>query len=114
MLSARRGDAAMTEKAESRKQKAEAAGRLAVPVSAICLLPSALLILLLTTGCGETSSPAASPPMMMTANSPDGTSSVPPNSPRDESKKPARDVTFDTIKFDMQKDEPFKRAMITP
>ncbi len=30
------------------------------------------------------------------------------------SHKPVRDISFDTIKFDMQKDAPFQRAMITP
>ena len=102
----------MKSKAEGRKRKADA-GILRLP-AALCLVLSAFLFLSLTTGCSDTSSPAAPPPAMMAASSSDAGNSPPVNSAGDESKKPARDVTFDTIKFEMQKDEPFQRAMITP
>ena len=101
----------MSSKAEGRKQKAERdAGILRLP-AALCVLLFAVLFLS-TTGCSDTSSPAA-PPAMMAVNSSDAGNSPPANLASDESKRPARDVTFDTIKFNMQKDEPFQRSMIT-
>ncbi|HEY2881159.1 MAG TPA: DUF3299 domain-containing protein [Pirellulales bacterium] len=32
----------------------------------------------------------------------------------DPAKQPARDITFDAVKFDMKKEAPFERSMITP
>jgi hypothetical protein len=93
----------MNSKAECRRQKA-----LVRPywTSAFCLLLSAILIL--ATGCTEQSSPAA---VASNSVSPERTAPKEPGPGAD--KRPARDITFDTIKFDMQKDEPFKRSMIT-
>jgi hypothetical protein len=109
----------MSYKEESRKQRAEVAGRLACPISA-CSLPaaaglllSAYLMLSLTAGCSERSSPAATPPAMASSSAAAEIASSTQPSP-EAAKKPTRDISFDTIKFDMQKDEPFKRSMITP
>jgi hypothetical protein len=75
----------------------------------LAFLPSAFLVLSLTTGCNEQSSPAA-----VASNSTPSENVAPKQLAGDAGKKPTRDITFDTIKFDMQKDEPFKRSMITP
>jgi hypothetical protein len=109
----------MTPKAESRKQKAETDGRQACPISA-CSLPaaaglliSAFLMSIVGAGCNERSSPAAIPAGAVSNSRVD--QSAEPSQPASKSEqKPARDITFDTIKFEMQKDEPFKRSMITP
>ena len=39
---------------------------------------------------------------------------VAPEASASEKRQATRDITFDTIKFDMQKDEPFVRSMLTP
>ena len=55
-------------------------------------------------GCSDRSSPAAtssSTPIAATS------ASAEPN-------QPVRDITFDTVKFDIQKDQPFARSMLTP
>jgi hypothetical protein len=37
-----------------------------------------------------------------------------PESPPVDAKKPTRDISFDTIKFDMKKEDPFEQKMLTP
>jgi hypothetical protein len=103
----------MISKAECRMQNAAGARLPVCAISAFCFLPSAFcsaFLMAAAAGCNERS-PAATP----TASNlmPDqsvGSSQLAPKSQQ----RPTRDVTFDTIKFDMQKEEPFKRAMITP
>jgi len=100
----------MMSKAEARRQKAEsAAATTGCKSSALGCLLAAFLILVLAAGCTEQSSPAA-----VAANSVTAESSAPKDPAPDTTKKPARDITFDTIKFEMRKDEPFQRSMITP
>jgi len=110
----------MSTKAECRMQSAEGAGLRFCLISAFCFLPSAFcsafcvlfsafLISALATGCTEQSSPAA-----VASNSLPDQSAQPSQPPSKNEQKPTRDITFDTIKFDMQKDEPFNRSMITP
>src|SRR5262249_45660529 len=97
------------------------------------LLLAALLIggALSSSGCSERASPAASPtsmskPMASSGNadsSPavqtsivekaDVVAAAPAESATTKSAV-ARDITFDTIKFDMKKEDPFERKMLTP
>ncbi len=95
-----------------------------VAIFAACSLTCALA------GCADRSSPAAvttgNPPVVAAkqaeAPKPEEKSKAddPPAKPQTEvskadvSKQPTRDITFDTIKFDMQKDDPFARKMLTP
>jgi len=102
----------MIAKAEGKRQRAETHGPQACPPSAysvFCLLLSAFLVLAVAAGCTEQSSPAA-----VASNSTPSENVAQKQPAGDAGKKPTRDITFDTIKFDMQKDEPFKRSMITP
>ncbi len=83
---------------------------------------------------GERTAATASPSNAQVepkANGPNDQKTLPPNdvlakSPADDqksdsakqksdrAKQPLRDISFDTIKFEMQKDDPFARSMITP
>jgi hypothetical protein len=56
---------------------------------------------------------ATAPPTAITTSSAEAGVS-PAGSPTSGSNGPARDISFDTIKFNMQKDETFQRSMITP
>src|SRR5262249_41578480 len=67
-----------------------------------------------TAGCSERSSGAARPAVLTAADSTGAENAAPRDSVASAGQKRARDITFDTIKFDMQKDEPFQRSMITP
>lgn len=90
-----------------------------LPLAAFCLLFS-------TTGCGERFSPAAPPAVSsLSASSPVSSKASPDLSPADatpapvatsvaSASQPVRDIVFDNIKFDMQKDAQFQRSMITP
>jgi hypothetical protein len=66
-------------------------------------------------GCGERTSPAAA---NVGATQEAGATTQAVNLPKDDAKQPRqmpiRDITFDNVKFNMQKDEAFKRSMITP
>jgi hypothetical protein len=81
--------------------------------------------LIFAAGCADCSSPAATtsnePPAARTSTQPNpalpaaSTSPVAPiDSAVQPSQQPAHDISFDTIKFDIPKDEPFRRTMITP
>ncbi len=118
----------MMRKAESRMQKAAAKMTL-LAVIAACGFAG-------TAGCADRSSPAAMTssgaipaasskpaadmPQSAARSNDNPSSSDSPAKPQaasakpDGSRLPARDITFDTVKFDMQKDEPFVRKMITP
>jgi len=100
-------------KAEGKNQRAEYSRGRASHVPAFWLLLSAS-ILLLTAGCSERSSGAARPAVLTAADSTGAENAAPRDSVASAGQKRARDITFDTIKFDMQKDEPFQRSMITP
>jgi hypothetical protein len=109
----------MSSKAEGRRQNAEETGRKAGPISA-CSLPaaaglllSAFLMWVAAAGCNERSSPAAIPVASASNSREDRSAEASGPAPKSE-QRPTRDITFDTIKFDMQKEEPFKRSMITP
>ena len=92
-------------------------------LSIVSLLIAAVAGLSASTGCFDSSSPAATtsnePPPARTeratgsAAAAEETASTNPASdvPR---RQAVRDISFDTIKFDMQKDAAFKRTMITP
>jgi len=100
-------------KADGRKQKAEGRGVTITPISATCVWLSAVLASVALTGCNERSSPAAIPAAAASNSIVD--QSAEPGQPSSQNEhKPTRDITFDTIKLDMQKDEPFKRSMIAP
>jgi hypothetical protein len=109
----------MSSKAEGRRQKAEEAGLQVCQISAYSLsaaaglLLSAILISIVGAGCNERSSPAAIPAASASNSMVDQAAEPSQPSSKNE-QRPTRDVTFDTIKFDMQKEEPFKRSMITP
>lgn len=68
-------------------------------------------------GCADRTSPAAmtttSEAATRTESTADSTANVEPAAVKPDQQR-ARDISFDTIKFDMQKDEPFQRKMITP
>jgi hypothetical protein len=102
-----------------------------VATSTGTLLLSAAVGLLFTTGCGERSSPAAQTVSAAATASSANTAPATDPAPAAKSDQPAtttptaaatppatnqraRDITFDTIKFNMQKDDPFQRSMITP
>ena len=59
-------------------------------------------------GCSDRSSPAA------TGSSSTQVAATSSAAPKDAEKQPTRDITFDTVKFDIQKDQPFVRSMLTP
>ena len=68
-------------------------------------------------GCADRTSPAATTTASETAatrteSASNSAANVEPAAKPDQQR--ARDISFDTIKFDMQKDEPFQRKMITP
>jgi hypothetical protein len=109
--------------------------RLAVGLSTAAVLTVGCLALALTTGCADRSSPAA-----MTASLPQSMATAVPSNQADQNNtasaqtstaaadapttsansaapsanQPAREISFDNVKFNMQKDEPFQRTMITP
>jgi hypothetical protein len=95
----------------------------------VLLMCVAAAISVLSAGCADKSSPAAMTTNEQVASkatassnastSPNNTTpandaAVPKDVAAQSSQKPVRDISFDTIKFDMQKDEPFRRALITP
>jgi hypothetical protein len=72
--------------------------------------------LLLAAGCADRTSPAATtsngPSAARAENASFAATAEPKSTPSGQ--QITRDISFDTIKFDMQKDEPFQRKMITP
>jgi hypothetical protein len=119
------------------------AKRSAAPLSFACSLAASvavLLTLLTFSGCSERSAPASSTTVSKAAagnlqsNEPtaavenvaanSGAADIKPDVKTHATAAPAeiapaksqaaRDITFDTIKFDMQKEAPFERSMITP
>jgi hypothetical protein len=80
--------------------------------------------LIFAAGCADRSSPAATtsnePPAARTSTQPNpapaasNSPAAPTDSAVQPSQRPAHDISFDTIKFDIPKDEPFRRTMITP
>jgi hypothetical protein len=92
-------------------------------------LGTLLLVGVLLGGCSERVSPAASttsiksaPPAERNAvaksDRPGGaqadSAANDPAPPSAGKQQVARDISFDSVKFDMQKEEPFQRSMITP
>ncbi len=86
---------------------------------------------MVSSGCSERASPAASPTAMSKPAASTGNADSPPAvqtsivekadavaaapaEPAANKSAAARDITFDTIKFEMKKEEPFERKMITP
>ncbi len=59
-------------------------------------------------GCSDRSAPAAAG-----SNLPPVSGSV-ADPPHDAQPQAVRDITFDTVKFDIKKDQPFVRSMLTP
>ncbi len=95
-------------------------------VVAVCGGALGTTLLLLLGGCSESSSPAsqatvAKPPADVKsvgdANAPRGQASdTKPAAAKSGSAPPpgyVRDVTFDTVKFNMKKEDPFQRSMLT-
>jgi hypothetical protein len=89
----------------------------------ICgLLLAAAYCVALCAGCGERSSPAATAlvdaPQAHSSQANVDSAAVDaaaaPAKSATATNQPARDIGFDNIKFDMQKDAPFQRKMITP
>jgi hypothetical protein len=87
----------------------------------------ALASMLLAAGCSDRSSPAAPPtnqsmartsiaePHAASANGSDQTTAEAKHSASSNSDPQAvRDINFDTIKFNIQKEQPFERSMLTP
>src|SRR4051812_23636807 len=77
----------------------------------------------LTLGCADRTSPAAvtssdAPAVAATSESKSNADVQPvakakADTPTARAQAP-RDITFDTVKLDMQKEDPFRRALITP
>ena len=63
---------------------------------------------LMCVGCSDRTSPAATgnnlPPAPANSSSP----------PEDAQRQAVRDINFDTVKFNIQKEQPFERSMLTP
>jgi hypothetical protein len=128
------------QKAEGRTQiDGQVAKRRALMVGAALVMVGSLAVILMAVsggGCSARSSPAmastngsSTPSMPTVATNPptdavtnpvpdppaaNGTTIEKPAPAPEVSRQPTRDITFDTIKFDMQKEEPFLRTMITP
>jgi hypothetical protein len=123
-------------KAEGRRQKAEGKTRrvsdLAASLATRSLIAAMLAVgAIVTNGCSERASPAASPTAMSKPAASTGNADSPPAvqtsivekadavaaapaEPAANKSAAARDITFDTIKFEMKKEEPFERKMVTP
>jgi hypothetical protein len=122
-------------KAKGRRQKAEGVARRCRLHfdDGLWLVLVALLIGggMVSSGCSERTSPAASPTTMSKPATSTGNADSPPAvqtsivekadaaaaapaEPAANKSAAARDITFDTIKFEMKKEEPFERQMVTP
>lgn len=67
----------------------------------------ALATMLMCAGCSDRTSPAA-----MDSNPPAAANSS--GSAAEVNRQAVRDINFDAIKFDIQKEQPFERSMLTP
>lgn len=69
---------------------------------------AALAAVLMCAGCSDRTSPAAAGGNLQS------TEANPTGRPAAVEHQAVRDVNFDTIKFDIQKEQPFERSMLTP
>ena len=123
----------MMDNAEGRKQKA-GGGRDGRLVRAVYLVVCAacLAALISVVGCADRSSPAAVPTQAVSRQAESGSKASDQKSTdlaatdktaaadnsvavtKPAASGPVRDISFDAIKFNIEKDQPFVRSMITP
>ena len=72
---------------------------------------AAAILLAARAGCQESAAPAAAQPSFAQGRS---TANAPVKTPVSSRPQPIHDISFDNVKLDLKKGDPFKRSLITP